>query len=349
MRKVNKSALRYVVWTLLIMALIVYSSIPMVFAQAQGNDRSKEATAEMQKAVMRQQVLDQIGMDRARFVEGLIGRWVSLTNDKGAELRNALMALSDDRLADASGADTMKALNERLFGPDNLGDQSSDLVFNKVTPCRIIDTRNAGGILIAGVPRNFDANGPFTAQGGSSTTCGLPSGDPAALVLTVTAVTPTGAGNLRAYPKDSGVPNASTVNYVAGQNIANTTIVPLKQDAGDALEFTVSANVSNSHLVADVVGYFWAPSATPVDCVTNFTSQGVVGGGSWQFTTADCSSERILTGGGVNIVGGCSNNVFILQNSPTPLSTAWSTRGLNQCASQISVELYARCCRLPGL
>ena len=84
-----------------------------------------------------------------------MGRWVSLTGDAGAELRNSLMSLSDDRLADASSSDTMDALNKIMFDTDDLGDTDADLVFNKVTPCRIIDTRLAGGIIQAGTVRNF--------------------------------------------------------------------------------------------------------------------------------------------------------------------------------------------------
>src|SRR5262249_26372593 len=159
-----------------------------------------------------------------------------------------------------------------------LGDSRTHLVFFPVTPCRILDTRVAGGPLAPGGPRDFDSPGPFTAQGGSRGHCGLPTAtDVAALAITLVAVDPQGAGNLRAWPKGGSVPLAVAVNYgLPGQglSLANTTIVPLFQDLFDPLEFSLQANGSAVHVVGDVVGYFDAGNASSV---VEGTNAGFVG------------------------------------------------------------------------
>ena len=52
-----------------------------------------------------------------------------------------------------------------------IGDADVDLVYVPVTPCRVLDTRLAGGTIPAGGTRNFDiaAATDYTAQGGSAT------------------------------------------------------------------------------------------------------------------------------------------------------------------------------------
>ena len=79
----------------------------------------------------------------------------------------------------------------------SLGDTGDDLVYTPVVPCRIVDTRNAGGAISASSSRDFKvwvSSGGFTAQGGSATNCNI-SPDPVAVVLNITAVSLAGAGN----------------------------------------------------------------------------------------------------------------------------------------------------------
>ncbi len=340
MKKVKNIQLRYAVWALLMIAMIACSNIPAAIAQDQNNG-----------ALLKQQLLDQIAADKARFVEGLVGRWISLTGDGGAELRSGLMRLSDDRLADASSADSMFALDKILFETDDLGDVSADLVFNKLTPCRIIDTRSTSGghqPLLAGVTRSFDAQGPYDDQGGFAGSCGVPGTDPAALMIILVAVNAEGVGNLRAFPKDDTVPNAVVINYNSSNNLANTVVIPLKQGFGDALEFSLRANISDTDVVADVIGYFSAPSKTPLTCVTNKTALSLAPNTSWDFTTASCPSGMSLTGGGV-FTTPCASSVWITGSAPSVTTNSWHVRGRNSCGSTTTVTAYAICCQIPGL
>jgi hypothetical protein len=205
--------------------------------------------------------------DRVAATSEVLSRWSGAAKDGGAELLSGLAKLSPAGVEAARAAETPGALNQAISDKpvtQVLGDPTSDLVFFPLTPCRIIDTRSAAaGALTAGVARGFDSQAPYTAQGGQAASCGIPGSDVPALVLTVVAVGPQGAGDLRIYPFNTTAPNASAINYAlpgTGLNIANTTVVPLTQDVLEANEFTILADVAGTHVVADVVGYFAPPT-----------------------------------------------------------------------------------------
>ncbi len=164
---------------------------------------------------------------------------------------------------------------------------SDNLVFVPLAPCRVIDTRvaGAGGRLTAGTPRSFVLRGPatdyqnptpFPNQGGSTTGCGIPAltsdaqsqNIAKAVAINIVAVAPAGAGDLRAWPANQAVPNASVINYAAvtGLNIANGVIVPMCDQVSatpcSTGDITFRADVSATHLVVDVVGYFHAGSSS---------------------------------------------------------------------------------------
>ena len=146
-------------------------------------------------------------------------------------------------------------------GPLNLGDSQADLVYTPVTPCRIIDTRLVGGPIAGGATRSFRVTGTdLSAQGGSATGCGIPSGPATAAVINFVAVNPAGPGDLRITPFGTPMPTASIVNYAAvpGLNIANGPAVAIFDPAAAACpsDFTIRADGSATQVVADVQGYF---------------------------------------------------------------------------------------------
>jgi hypothetical protein len=146
-----------------------------------------------------------------------------------------------------------------------LGDADSELLFVPVAPCRILDTRLiSGGFVAAGQVRNFLVAGSnaFLAQGGTGGGCGIPDGaaEPVApaVVINFIAVGPAGPGNLRAWEFGQPAPNASVINYsnVPGLNIANGVVVPIEGTAAQPWDLSIQADVSGTHVVADVTGYF---------------------------------------------------------------------------------------------
>jgi hypothetical protein len=143
---------------------------------------------------------------------------------------------------------------------------SSDMVFTPVTPCRLLDTRLAGGAIAANSQRNFlVAAANLSGQGGSATGCGVPT-DATAAVVNFTVVSPTGPGNLRAYATANpqpAAPLAATMTFgaVAGLDaLSNGTVVPLCDRATTTCPGTgdmrIQLSGSSAHVVADVLGYF---------------------------------------------------------------------------------------------
>jgi hypothetical protein len=163
--------------------------------------------------------------------------------------------------------------------PYALGDSAADLVYTPVTPCRVIDTRLAGGTLAGGTQRSFFVSGTagFETQGGHVGGCAVPDGT-TAVMLNFVAVNAAGAGDLRAWPYGQPVPVASILNYalVPGLNIANGVVVPLCDTTVSACPFhlTVQADVSTTHIIADVLGFMRA--VAPQAVTTSLLADGAV-------------------------------------------------------------------------
>lgn len=125
---------------------------------------------------------------------------------------------------------------------------TSPVPFVGITPCRIADTRQAGfppgfGVpkLVAGVPRNFTLPGR----------CGI-SSVAVAVSLNITVTNTQGSGFILIFPQGDPQPDVSTLNYAAGQTVANAAVVPLSPAGG----ITVIAGVSGTDLILDTNGYY---------------------------------------------------------------------------------------------
>jgi hypothetical protein len=136
--------------------------------------------------------------------------------------------------------------------------QSSEMVYFTVPPCRIVDTRLAGGPIAAGTIRDFHVKGTsgFSGQGGNSSGCGIPTTAEAAMV-NIVAVNPAGAGDLRAWAFSQPVPASSVLNYavISGLNIANGIALPVCVGSC-SFDLKIQADVSATDVLVDIVGYF---------------------------------------------------------------------------------------------
>ncbi len=128
--------------------------------------------------------------------------------------------------------------------------------FFPLTPCRVVDTRNAvgpqgGPALAANSVRSF------TIIGVNS--CGVPATAKAA-AMNVTAIQATDSGDLRIWPYQSPVPLASVINFsTADFALANGAIIPLANISGIDISVQTDMPVGSSgtvNLVIDVTGYF---------------------------------------------------------------------------------------------
>ena len=170
-----------------------------------------------------------------------------------AKARELLAALPVATLEAQTGDDGL--------GLSALGDSQADLVYTPLRPCRILDTRKAGGALLAGTTRSFLVTGTdLSAQGGNPAGCGVPYGPATAAVINLVAVSPAGPGDLRITPFGTPMPQASIINYAAvpGLAIANGPAVALCDPAVStcSADITIQADASAVDLVADVQGYF---------------------------------------------------------------------------------------------
>jgi hypothetical protein len=147
-----------------------------------------------------------------------------------------------------------------------LADVTNPLPFIGVTPCRIVDTRGPAGTfggpsLPASTPRNFPLpTGPCA---------GIPA-SVSAYSLNITVTNTLGPGFISIYPQGGAAPLVSTLNYLAGQTLANAAIVP----AGTSGGVTVVAGVSGTDLIIDINGYYAAAAGNQGNTFTVVNSGG---------------------------------------------------------------------------
>ncbi len=128
--------------------------------------------------------------------------------------------------------------------------------FRPATPQRVLDSRKGTGLsgpFEAGQTRNLKVTG----------VAGVPAVGVTAVVLNVTAVSPSAATFVSVWPKGEPKPTASNLNVPAGDVRAN--LVVAKVGAGG--EISLFNNSGTVHLVADVVGWYTANEATGFNAI----------------------------------------------------------------------------------
>ena len=152
----------------------------------------------------------------------------------------------------------LSASGSAMTATISLGSLSNDmnLVFTPVTPCRIVDTRNAGGPIPPGGLRSYNIRGAVVSQGGNSAGCPSPSGEPHAVHLNVAAVPVAGQGHLRLFAFNTPAPTASILNYsTAAGNMSNAASV--KTCYLCTKDVNVQSFGGTTHVVIDVMGYYF--------------------------------------------------------------------------------------------
>ncbi len=267
---------------------------------------------------------------------------------KAAESRS-FAAMNDALLSVPSPAGTLSPgahAAKSAPGTKVLGDPAQDLVYVPVTPCRILDTRIAGGPIAANSFRDFDLTDVvrFAPQGGDTSNCNVgDKGSFAAAALNITVVTPNMAGYITAFPYLASQPTAATLNYVAGDIRNGLAIVRLDQTPA-TYEFSVYS-LAQTHLVADVVGYFREPEATALDCVNTADVQALSVSGVITVNANSCPA------GYSAVSGGCKS---VNPAAPVYLMGSSTDSSRHSClfytsASGRSISAYTRCCRTPGI
>lgn len=120
------------------------------------------------------------------------------------------------------------------------------------TPLRAYDSREAPNTILAGGENRTISLANGVDFAGTSFVA-VPPGATAA-IISLTATETGGPGFLTVYSDDSPLPATSNLNYItAGQTVAVTTQVAVDAQG----EIKVTAGVSPTHFVVDVVGYLY--------------------------------------------------------------------------------------------
>lgn len=263
-----------------------------------------------------------------------------------AQLSGVGTKVSDEKVIDTMArASLVSPVSRAQVTAALLGAATSDLVYTPITPCRILDTRIAGGPLAGGFSRDFNAvvgqGGNFSAQGGSATDCGAVAAGQAAAVINVTAVAPSAAGYATVYPFGATQPLASSVNYSAGAIVNNTVVVKLPSPL-TTKDFTIFS-FATAGFVADIVGYYAPPQATALDCTTVSSAATNIAAGAYSslptmFCPATFTPVSLLFSAGENVVladsytAGNAGQIFV--------------RSLSANAQNVTAKMI--CCRVPG-
>lgn len=123
--------------------------------------------------------------------------------------------------------------------------------FFGLTPCRVLDTRNAAGAL--GAP-------PLQPAGSAdrafvvAVSCGIPA-DALAVSTNVTVTNTAAAGFLSIYRGDGARTGASSISFNAGQTRANNAILQLALDASGSVKVQNTA-AGTVDFILDVNGFF---------------------------------------------------------------------------------------------
>ncbi|MGV8849840.1 MAG: glucosaminidase domain-containing protein [Propionibacteriaceae bacterium] len=130
------------------------------------------------------------------------------------------------------------------------------------TPIRVADSRTMGRVA-ANTDLVVDVSSQLSAVLG-----GASAG--ASAVINVTVTSPQAAGYATAYPADSPLPTASSLNFTAGVTLANMSIVRVGSDGRIRVR---NASAGASQLIVDLSGFFvggtvtmhggFVPSAVP--------------------------------------------------------------------------------------
>ena len=151
--------------------------------------------------------------------------------------------------------------------------------YTPIDPVRVLDTRYGTGL-----------EWPGPAESGEQIELDLSylPADTTAVVLNVTAASPSSFGNVRVFPSGTGtIPRVSNLNVVPGVDQPNLVTVAV----GPELSVTLLAEATATDLIADLAGYYSPGGATAFEPVAPVrvmdtrdgtgAPRGALGGGQW--------------------------------------------------------------------
>lgn len=252
--------------------------------------------------------------------------------------------VDDDRIIDGLAAAAPGTPARHIPVIDKaLGSVGEDLVYTALQPCRIVDTRNAGGAIGADQVRSFKAAGypSYANQGGSVSNCGLLNEMPSAVVLNVTAVVPAQAGYATVFPSIGVRPDTASINYAAGA-IVNSTIITKIPTPSASLDFSIYTFAASDYVV-DIVGFFAPPRATALACMDMLVATVTIGvNATGQVTAPACPAGYTAT------QLDCESGSWSMPIVFSSLRGGGICGARNNGATSAILTTGRRCCRVPG-
>lgn len=194
--------------------------------------------------------------------------------------------------------------------PFSLSKNAPRLYFT-INPCRLYDSRSGSSRLTSA----------DSIRKPSVTSCGIPAGA-TAVAGNLTAVAPTGSGDLVAYPSDyPSPPSTTSLSFNAGKTRTNFAILPLGRDGAGT--FAISANLPREgavDVVADAFGY-WIEEAALVPVPLTFHAPLCSAGFCLFPTNTPIFFEQTLTGLPTSYGYDWDGNGSFEQTSATPVLT----------------------------
>ncbi len=181
-----------------------------------------------------------------------------------------------------------------------------------LTPARLLETRLAYGGT-GPVAANSSIDVQVTGRGG------VPASGVGAVLVNVAAVTPKSRGYLSMYPTGAAAPNASNVNFVAGQVVPNLVLAKVGTDGKVTIR---NASTGPTEVVADVAGYFLAGAVVDPGAVAAVEPVRLLDtrpsyGGSGAVAANSTTVVTVLGRGGVPATGVSAVVVNITAVSPS--------------------------------
>ncbi|MCC6435182.1 MAG: hypothetical protein IT196_09150 [Acidimicrobiales bacterium] len=199
----------------------------------------------------------------------------------------------------------------------------SSTLFNGITPVRALDTRDGAGPVQAGSSRSVAVTGIGA----------IPAGGVAAVAVNITVETPTAGGYLTVWPSGSPMPLASSLNYGAGETMANAVVVGVGPDG----RIELGLGDGSASVIVDVMGWFSAGNGfnaiTPVRAADTRTGGGalvVPAGGSLDVAVTGLGG--VPTGG----VGAVAFNLTAVDPGAGGHLRAWPTGNATPYASVLN-------------
>ncbi len=218
--------------------------------------------------------------------------------------------------------------------------------FAGLTPARLMDTRPAGTTvdnLFAGTGRLGRASRAELRVLGRGD---IPAAGVGAVALNVTAVDPTDESYLTVWPTGGEPPNASNLNFAAGQTVPNMVIVAVGERGSVSLFNAIGA----TDVIVDVLG--WFPSGASFGGLTparlmdtrapGLTADGQFSGAG-AMVAGSTARLAVLARGGVPATGVGSVVINVTATGATAESylTIWPTGRTKPNASNLNFAAFA--------